>query len=92
MNDNAETEVAMTITTHTTHTARSVYAVRLDATTGALCEGFDRLCGTATTREEAAAVARAAGHAVVTDGGLIEVAPGEVVGEERDVWAVTVAG
>ena len=72
--------------------ARTVYAVRLDPDTGAVCEGFERLDGTATTRDEAAAVARAAGHTVVIDGGLIERTPGEVVGEEVDVWTVTVEG
>lgn len=72
-------------------TARPVYAVRLDAATGAVCEGFDRLEGTASTRDEAIAVARANGREVVTDGGLVETTPGEVVGEESDVWTVTVA-
>lgn len=75
-----------------TRTARPVYAVRLDPATSAVCEGFERLDGTAYTADEAAAVARAEGYAVVADGGLIERTPGEVVGEESDVWTVTVEG
>lgn len=73
-------------------TLRPVFAVRLDPTTGAVCEGFERLDGTASTRDEAVAVARAEGFAVVTEGGLVERTPGEVVGEESDVWTVTVEG
>jgi hypothetical protein len=80
-----------TVTTNT-RTARPVYTVRLDPATGAVCEGFGRLSGTASTADEAAAVARAEGYTVVTDGGLIERTPGEVVGEESDVWTVTVEG
>lgn len=80
----------MTTTTATKPaTLRPVYAVRLDAT-GAVREGFERLDGVASTRDEAAAVARAEGFTVVTDGGLVELTPGEVVGEEGDVWTVTV--
>lgn len=70
--------------------ARPVYAVRLDSTTGNVCEGFERLDGNAASRDEAIAVARAAGLTVVIDGGLIGLTPGEVVGEARDVWTVTV--
>jgi len=80
-----------TVTTNT-RTARPVYTVRLDPATGVVCEGFGRLSGTASTADEAAAVARAEGYTVVTDGGLIERTPGEVVGEESDVWTVTVEG
>lgn len=70
--------------------SRPVYAVRLDAATGAVREGFERLEGTAASRDEAVAVARAEGHTVVIDGGLVERTPGEVLGEETDVWTVTV--
>lgn len=80
----------MTRTARTARTARTVYAVPLDPTTGETLEGWRRLDGTATTRDEAVAVARAAGLSVVIDGGLVERTPGEVVGEETDVWTVTV--
>jgi hypothetical protein len=76
----------------TSTTTRPVFAVRLDRTTGDVREGFDRLDGTASTREEAIEVARAAGLAPVIDGGDIDTIPAEVVGEERDVWGVTVEG
>jgi hypothetical protein len=48
-----------TVTTNT-RTARPVYTVRLDPATGAVCEGFGRLSGTASTADEAAAIAKGA--------------------------------
>jgi len=77
------------MTTMTT-TTRTVYAIRLDRATGDVCEGFERLDGTASTREEAIEAARAAGLTPVIDGGNIDLIPAEVVGEERDAWGVTV--
>jgi len=76
-------------TTMTT-TARPVFAIRLDRTTGDVCEGFERLDGAAATREEAIEAALAAGLTPVIVGGNIDLIPAEVVGEERDVWGVTV--
>lgn len=76
--------------TTTTRTARPVFAARLDSTTGEVCEGFERLAGTATTKDEAIECARAAGLVVVLEGGLVEVTPAEVLGTDEDAWTVTV--
>jgi len=81
---------ALALATSEGRTVRPVYAVRLDSTTGLVREGFEYV-GEAVSREDAIAECEAEGHTVVTDGGLIELTPGEVVGETGDVWTVTVA-
>ena len=82
----------MEMTTLTTRTARPVFAVRLDPATGDVLEGWHRLDGTAHSAAEAIDVAIAEGRTVVTEGGAVELAPGEVVGADHDVWTVTVEG
>jgi len=74
----------------TTTTVRPVYAVRLDTATGNVCEGFEYV-GEATSREDAIAECIAEGHEVVTEGGMVELTPGDVVGESCDVWTGTAA-
>lgn len=57
---------------------------------GSIVENGAECIGEASDRDGAIAAAREAGFEVVTEGGAIEVAPGEPFRHDGDVWTVTV--